>query len=194
MFAICDPPLQGTPSRSLPDGYWPTTGAQSSVGFVRHRRSALAYAGTASRCRTGQDQRSPEWSSPTATAACVDLQLSVLPKATHVLDWYHLTRPPDRVEQRRMQQAKPQNSCPHESTPGYRSGSTRSSGAFGTGPPPSRPSARLESLLKPARAAFFGGQGPWWLETHKLRRPSCFQILEEQRRIVTRLWPSVSSW
>src|SRR6202171_3724341 len=39
-------------------------------GLCAHRRSALAYAGTASRCRTGQEQRSPDglhrWRQPLA--------------------------------------------------------------------------------------------------------------------------------
>src|SRR5258705_8800115 len=66
-------------------------GAQSSVGFVRtvdqHSRTrvqrAVAEQGKSSdnlMVFTDGDSR------------LRDLQLSVLPKATHVLDWYHLTR------------------------------------------------------------------------------------------------------
>jgi hypothetical protein len=67
-------------------------GAQSSVGFVRtvdqHSRTRVQRA-VAEQGKTS-DHHLMVFTD--GDSRLRDLQLSVLPKATHVLDWYHLTR------------------------------------------------------------------------------------------------------
>jgi hypothetical protein len=91
MFVIATP-LQGTPSRSLLDGYWPTTARRAAWTLRtvdRHSRTRVQ------RAVADQDNCSDNLMFFTdGDRRLRDLQFSVLPKATHVLDWYRLTRRP----------------------------------------------------------------------------------------------------
>jgi len=121
-------------------------GAQSSVGFVAPS-TALAY-GYSSRCRTGQEQRSPD-GLHRSTAACVTCSCRTArrPCAGLVSPDAALT-----VLSNVVCSKKPQHSCPHESTPGYRVGRFDQVGLWHGRP--SRPSPG-STLAKPARAALW---------------------------------------
>ena len=164
-------------------------GSQRSVGFVRtvdqHSRTrvqqAVAEHGKTTDgllVLTDGDSR------------LRDLQLSVLPEATHVLDWYHLTRRLTVLSNVVRSREAAQTVAFARACPDIELGRLDQVASLAR---PARHRHRTARRVgESAWAAFFGRQDRRGSSSQACRRVA--SISGEQRRIVTRLWPAISSW